>query len=110
MSNFGVLLTESVKDIIDSGSSLEDSALNPLGSKVSEFGGGTYHLLIKISAYVVVIGLMVAGLKLIFSNVQNRNEAKGNIVSIVIGGVLIFGAVAIAALIQTIGGGLFNLS
>lgn len=109
MNNYGILLTESIQDIINGGSKLEDSALAPLGNKVNEFGGGSYHLLIKIGGFVLVIALVIAGIALIFSNAQNRNESKSRIVAIVAGGILIFGAVAIATLIQTIGGGLFNL-
>ncbi len=98
-----------VEDIIKSGKSLDESSLGKLGEKVDDIGGGGYNLVYKVGTYAIVIGLIVAGIALIFSGSHNREEAKSKIGYIIIGGILIFGAVTIAVLIQKLGTNLFGV-
>jgi len=97
-----------VKDIINSGKSLEESSLKEFGDKVNDIGGGAYDLTFKIGVWCTIIGLMIGGLFLIFSNSGNRNEAKSGIGSKVIGALLIFSAAGLVAYLQVIGAGLFS--
>lgn len=104
----GILLTKSVKDILAGGKDLENSDLSALGEQADNLGGGAYNLVFKASVYIIVIGLILAGLKLAFSNSNTRTEAKGNIVWAIIGAIFVFGAVGIVIFLQTLGGGLFS--
>lgn len=97
-----------VTTIMNGGSSLENSSLSGLGTKVDDLGGGAYQLVYKVGVYIVVIGFIVAGLRLIFSNSMTRKEAKGSLLATVCGGVLIFAAVGIVVYLQTIGRNLFG--
>ena len=103
-----ILLDGDIQQILDNASTLEESDISELGVQVDNLGGGAYHLVYKLGVYAVIIGLVIAGLKLVFSNAQNRQDAKSNILYTILGGVLIFAAVSIVIFLQTVGSGLFS--
>ena len=65
-------------------------------------GGSLKSLITTIAVIVLVIGLIVVGLQFTSKNSSKRQEAKGNLVAIIIGAVIVFAAVAIITLSGTI--------
>lgn len=105
----GILLTPSVRDVIENpNNTLENSSLATFGRTVDDIGGGAYHLMYKVGIYAVVLAIMAAGFFMIFSNSQNRGEAKSNMMAKFFGGFLIFAAVSIAVILESTGNGFFT--
>ena len=98
-----------VEDIIKSGKSLNESSLSKLGEKVDDIGGGSYNLFFKAGTYIIVVGTIAAGIGLVVAGAPKREEAKAKIGYIIAGSLLIFGAIAIAATLQKLGTGLFDI-
>lgn len=65
-------------------------------------GGSLKSLITTIAVIVLVIGLIIVGLQFTSKNSSKRQEAKGNLVAIIIGAVIVFAAVAIITLSGTI--------
>lgn len=65
-------------------------------------GGSAKNLITTIAVIVLVIGLIIVGLQFTTKNSAKRQEAKANLVAIIVGAVIVFAAVAIITLSGTI--------
>lgn len=71
------------------------------------FGSG-YGLIMVISAALMVICMIFAGLSYAFGGSRNKDEAKSKIFGVFVGGFLVFGAIGIISLIAGIANGAFS--
>lgn len=69
-------------------------------------GASMRGLVIVVAVIILVIGLIVVGVQFASKNSAKRQEAKSNLVAIIIGAIIVFGAVAIIAFSQKIAGSL----
>lgn len=76
-------------------------------TKVAEQAGASARILvITVAVIFLVIGLIVVGLQFTSKNSAKRQDAKANLVAIIIGAVIVFGAIGIIAFSQKIAGSL----
>lgn len=76
-------------------------------TKVAEQAGASARVLvITVAVIFLVIGLIVVGLQFTSKNSAKRQDAKANLVAIIIGAVIVFGAIGIIAFSQKIAGSL----
>lgn len=99
-----------VGDIIDgaSGSIESGGAFADVTSTVDNVGGGAYHIVFRVIVFVFLIGLMIAGVALFFSNSANRSEQKSNIIWKVVGVIIAFGAISILVFFSTASANIFS--
>ncbi|MBR6474918.1 MAG: hypothetical protein IKS98_05655 [Lachnospiraceae bacterium] len=72
-------------------------------TKVAKDAGSSLKsLVVTVAIIVLVIGLIVVGLQFTSKNSAKRMEAKSNLVAVIIGAIIVFGAVAIIAFSGTI--------
>ena len=84
-----------------------DNALNGVTEKAKSLGAGTYSLVRTLAIASIVIALILVGAAIVISRDKNRRtEHKDWLWWILIGGIVVFGAPGIVALIASIGGGL----
>ena len=84
-----------------------NNTFDDLTKTVQETGNSMYKLVMAVGVVGVLLSLIVCGLLIALgTNANKRSEHIGHLVMIAIGGVLIFGAVAIVGMLQTIGGNL----
>ena len=87
-----------VRDIMSGDNHMFDST----NEVVKGAGGSAKNLITTIAVIVLVIGLIIVGLQFTSKNSAKRQEAKSNLVAIIIGAVIVFAAVAVIALSGTI--------
>jgi hypothetical protein len=69
-------------------------------------GASARTLVITVAVIFLVIGLIIVGLQFTTRNSAKRQEAKSNLVAIIIGAIIVFGAIGIIAFSQKIAGSL----
>lgn len=69
-------------------------------------GASARTLVITVAVIFLVIGLIIVGLQFTTRNSAKRQEAKANLVAIIIGAIIVFGAIGIIAFSQKIAGSL----
>ncbi len=69
---------------------------------VTEAGSSLRTLVITVAIIILVIGLIIVGVQFASKNSAKRQEAKSSLVYVIIGAVIVFGAVAIIAFSQNI--------
>ncbi len=62
-----------------------------------EAGNSAKTLVMTVAIIILVIGAIIVGLQFTNKNATKRAEAKGNLVALIIGAVIVFAAVAIIA-------------
>ncbi len=78
-----------------------------LTDTVKATGGSLYTLLMAVGVIGLLASLIICGMLIaIGSNANKRSEHLAHLVYIMLGGVVIFGAMAIIGLMQSIGGNL----
>ena len=72
-------------------------------TKVAKQAGASARtLVITVAVVILVIGLIIVGLQFTSKNSAKRQDAKANLVAIIIGAVIVFGAIGIIAFSQNI--------
>lgn len=84
------------------------SSLGDVETKVQGIGNGAYRIAFMVAIFVFVIGLVIAGIQVFFSNAANRAEQKSNLIWKVIGVIVAMGAVAIIIFLATASTGIFG--
>lgn len=97
-----------VRQIIAEGEAAENSSLAPAVVTINNILGGTYGVVLRIGIYGIIFAVIAAGGFLAWSNSGNRSEAKGRLIAVICGGLIIFAAVSATALIQKIGVNMFG--
>lgn len=69
---------------------------------VTEAGSSLRTLVVTVAIIIIVIGLIVVGVQFTSKNSAKRQEAKSSLIYVIIGAVIVFGAVAIIAFSQDI--------
>ena len=97
MLSFGTTAVKasSVDDVFNG-----DTGTNIFGGTekvVKQAGNSAKTLIMTIAIIILVIGAIIVGLQFTNKNATKRAEAKGNLVALVIGAVIVFAAVAIIA-------------
>ena len=69
---------------------------------VKEAGSSLRVLVITVAVIILVIGLIIVGVQFASKNSAKRQEAKSSLIYVIIGAVIVFGAVAIIAFSQNI--------
>lgn len=69
---------------------------------VTEAGSSLRTLVVTVAIIILVIGLIIVGVQFTSKNSAKRQEAKSSLVYVIIGAVIVFGAVAIIAFSQNI--------
>ena len=64
---------------------------------VKEAGSSLRVLVITVAVIILVIGLIIVGVQFASKNSAKRQEAKSSLIYVIIGAVIVFGAVAIIA-------------
>ena len=104
-----VLASLNVEDIVkDAQEAQQSTAVQPIEYKARELGGGGWRILLIVGAILIMIVLGIRALSLVLSNSSTRNEAKGQILWGILGGVLFFGVAALVILLFNIGKTLFQ--
>ena len=75
-------------------------SLKTLSDKATEFGSAGYHIGFLIGTFAALIALIAAGICLMFSNGNDRDEAKKKIIWTIVGAVVVFGAASAVVLIS----------
>ena len=65
-------------------------------------GASARALVITVAVIILVIGLIVVGLQFTSKNSAKRQDAKANLVAVIIGAIIVFGAIGIIAFSQKI--------
>ncbi len=84
----------------------EGTGFSDISSKISSTGNSLVYIMMMIIGFVGVIGLGIAGIKIMVGGAATKSEAKGSLFWILVAAVIGFGAIAIIGLMQTIGSGL----
>lgn len=87
-------------------------AFDGINKTVENVGSSSVHLTQKVGAYCVAFAVLGIGIALLVSggNAGKRAEVKDSLPAKVAGAVCIFGFIAIVALAQKLGGGLFSVT
>lgn len=88
---------------------LVNNAFTNVSNSIESTGNSLVYILMMIIGFVGVIGLGIAVLKIMIGNSMTKSAAKGELLWILVAGIIGFGAMSIIGLLQTIGGGLFTL-
>lgn len=84
-----------------------NNTFDDLTETVKATGGSLYTLLMSIGVIGLLASLIICGVLIaIGSNANKRSEHLAHLVFIMLGGVVIFGAMAMIGLMQSIGGNL----
>ena len=84
-----------------------DNALNGVTEKAKSLSAGAYSLVRTLAIASIIIAIVLVGMAIAISKDRNRRtEHKDWLVYILGGGIIVFGAGGIIALIASIGGGL----
>ena len=82
-----------------------NGAFDKLEKQVQETGNSAYRLFLAIGVVGLVLSIVICGLSIVVSGGGNkRSEKLGWLLWIGIGGVVIFGAMSIVSVLQSIGG------
>lgn len=82
-----------------------NNTFDELTNTVQETGNSMYKLVMAVGVVGVLLAVVICGLLIaVGTNANKRSEHIGHLVMIMVGGILIFGAVAIVGMLQTIGG------
>ena len=82
-----------------------NGAFESLEKQVQETGNSAYRLFLAIGVVGLVLSIVICGLSIVVSGGGNkRSEKLGWLLWIGIGGVVIFGAMSIVSVLQSIGG------
>lgn len=82
-----------------------NGAFDKLEKQVQETGNSAYRLFLAIGVVGLVLSIVVCGLSIVTSGGgSKRSEKLGWLLWIGIGGVVIFGAMSIVSVLQSIGG------
>lgn len=83
-----------------------------LNKTVENVGSSGVHLTQKVGAYCAAFAVLGVGIALLVSggNAGKRAEVKDSLPAKVAGAVCIFGFIAIVAIVQKLGGGLFSVT
>lgn len=97
-----------VSDVIESGQSAmsDGGAFAEQTGKIDQIGGGLYHVFFKGAIYIGLLCVIGAGVKLMISNANTRDEAKRSLFWTGLGMVIVAGAVIFVTLLADIGTGL----
>lgn len=87
-------------------SSTGDDIFGGTTKVAKEAGASARGLVITVAVIFLVIGLIIVGLQFTSKNSAKRQDAKANLVAIIIGAVIVFGAIGIIAFSQKIAGSL----
>ena len=95
--------------INDADGAIQDGgAFSDISGKVDSVGGGAYHIAFRISVFIFLVGLIVAGIMVFFSNSATRSEQKSNLIWKCVGIVVAFGAVSILVFFATASSNIFG--
>lgn len=82
-----------------------NDTFDELTTTVKETGNSMYKLVMAVGVVGVLLSVIICGLLIaVGTNANKRSEHIGHLVMIMVGGILIFGAVSIIGMLQTIGG------
>lgn len=70
-------------------------------------GNSIVYILMMIVGFGLVIGLIVAALKIALGGSATKTDGKGSLLWILVAGIIAFGAMGIVGAIQAVGSGLF---
>ena len=80
---------------------------NDLEKTIKKEGSSLYLLILSGAVVVMIISAVLLGVKISTTkNSAKRDEAKSHLIYFVLGGILVFGAVTVLAMIAKIGSGL----
>ena len=71
-------------------------------------GNSIVYIMMMFVGFGLVIGLIVAAIKIALGGSTAKTEGKGSILWILIAGIIAFGAIGIVGAVQAIGSGLFT--
>lgn len=71
-------------------------------------GNSIVYILMMIVGFGLVIGLIVAALKIALGGSATKTDGKGSLLWILVAGIIAFGAMGIVGAIQAVGSGLFT--
>ena len=99
-----MLLNIDVKSIIEKGQQSVNTggSLSKFSDKVDDLGGGSFNVVSKIGIWIAAIFLIIAVIKFFGGNSTTTNEAKGQIIRVVIGVVLIASGTAAIIWLSTL--------
>lgn len=103
---FGV----SIEKILEDGADAMESggSLANFSKAATDIGGGSVNVLSTAGIFIAIVAIIIAGIGLMLSNSNTRDESKKKIIS-AFGGVLIIGgAVALVTLLFNLGGSFFK--
>jgi hypothetical protein len=103
-----LLLT--AKSIVDSAKASPDDggSFSNVSKAVDDLGGAGYKIVFKAGIYIGLVMIMAAGIGLIVSNSNTRNEKKSSIIWKIVGIVMVVAAPATIILLESLGKGLFS--
>lgn len=82
-----------------------NDTFDELTTTVKDTGNSMYKLVMAVGVVGVLLSVIICGLLIaVGTNANKRSEHIGHLVMIMVGGILIFGAVSIIGMLQTIGG------
>ena len=82
-----------------------NGAFSRLEEQVKDTGNSAYRLFLAIGAVGLVLSIVICGLSIVVSGGGNRRSEKiGWLLWIGVGGIVIFGAMSIVSILQSIGG------
>jgi hypothetical protein len=85
----------------------DNAAFDDLTQTVKETGGSAYKLVMAIGVVGVLLSIVISGLCIALGrNANKRSENITTLLYVGIGGIVIFGAMAILGILQSIGGNL----
>ena len=87
---------------VNSAFSSEGKMFEKTENVVKEAGGSLKSLITTVAVIILVVAVIFTGMQFTSKNSAKRQEAKSNLAAIIIGAVLIFGAVAVITLSGTI--------
>lgn len=80
-----------------------DGTFDELTENVKGAGTSFYQLILTIGVIGLILSILVAGMGFLRQNANKREESKTGLIYIALGGIVIFGAMTILGILQTIG-------
>ena len=87
-------LTTTIDDVKNISGDVPDS-VNQLNNKIGGLGQAGYKIVFTAAIFILIIGLVIAGIMFAMANTQSRQDAKERLIHVAIGTIIVTAAVAI---------------